>query len=321
MRRAAIVGAIAIAMLASSSCGIGAKEALSRQLTRATIAAIRSGTATAIMDLEVVPITPKGIAVPGPPRIPSVKTTGVAAMLDFLKSRAAVGGTAGRPDTAALMFDHFLILQRRATRRPAPSSFPIASQQQLVPSNIALLSPASLGYLDSGAQIPGNVGARRPWVQFDYSTLPRKGGDRIAGNFGITPSLIVLLLAGSLSGSVHRRDHVKRNGEGTTYYRFNIGRDKAVRGLPEKAREDITKMFRANAVSGVVYHARAWIGTDGRPRRIEVELPQKLTNRDKATLKVTLDITGYGDRLDIALPASKDVAKVTDLGSVVRSSA
>lgn len=309
MRRALLIGAVALAVVASSSCGIGAKEALSRQLTRATIAALRSGTATATMDLAVTPAKQKGVAVPGPPRIPPATAPRVSAAMDFVRSRAAVGGAAGHPETATLLFDKFVILQRRA-----PSTRVGVTALLGPPTNLTLLTAA-------GVALPADaIGTRRPWVRFDYASLPRKGGDRIAGNFGITPSLIVLLLAGSLSGSIHRSNHVGLNGQDTTYYRFNVGRDKAVRGLPEKARDDISKIFRANAVSGVVYHARAWIGADGRPQRISVEFPQKLTNRDKATLKVTIDITGYGGALDIALPASKDVARVADLGSVVRSS-
>ncbi len=311
-----LVGAVALVVAAATlgGCSVGDKEALAKQLGRAAGRAYASGTASATLRIAVIPIAVKGVTLPGPPRIPPATAEAIPASLDFTHSRAAVGGNAADPASAVLLFDGFVVLQRRPTSTSAGGS-PLA---RLGPAtNLTVLTASAVAAAPS-ASATGPT--RRPWVRFDYSSLPRRGGDRIAGNFAINPDVAVGFLAGALSGSVRRLGPETINGETTTHFRFNVGRDKAERGLPEAARKTLDKMFRANAVAGIVYHAEAWLGPDGRPRRVSIDFPQRLTKRDRATLRVRLDVGDYGKPLSISLPAARDVAKATDLGQLVRSS-
>ena len=126
---------------------------------------------------------------------------------------------------------------------------------------------------DGAARGTGSRSCRRPisisgsWIDFDYSSFPKRDKTKSAGSYAISPIVIERLALGALTGSIHQWAIETVEGVATTHYKMNVSCDKAERHLSDKQRQDLDKMFRANAIGGQVFAAEAWVDSTGTLRR------------------------------------------------------
>ena len=328
----------AVVVIGVTGCSLGDKQAKADRVIAAVHRTEASGVARADLTVSAAVLPTKKALAPGPPRIASGAAANVATVIEFKSSRAAVGIAGDDVAHAAVVFDGTRMFQRTDLKPLPTATAGVAIGIGGGPaSNLGLLSAVIGPATPPPAQPAAGTNAsatptgeprlhrsakiQRHWTGFDFASLPRNDETRTAGSYAISPAVLVHLASGTLTGSIRVLGPEAVSGVDTTHYRMNVSRDKAFRLLPETARKDLGKIFRANAIGGDVFPAEAWIGADGLLRRFSVRLRQSLSSNDKADLFVFVNLHDFGAAVTIPLPDPKETATVLNLGQLVHSGA
>lgn len=137
----------------------------------------------------------------------------------------------------------------------------------------------------------------------------------------LNPAYLLDLVEGTLTGSVEVRGTELIREVETTRYAMNISLEKALTELDfdDQQQEVRTRLFRMLGSRQEVIPARAWIDTEGRLRRLELELEQRVTRRRKNTLNVRLELASFGGEAALAPPAQESTVTYERFGRLVRS--
>lgn len=331
------IGSGVVALLLAGTlpaCAAASKQHMTDAITASVVRAVRARTATGTMAVSVTLVKTTQPTVPGPPRILPVAVQAVPTSMDFVTSRAAVG-RADASGTPAIIFDGSRLYQHRSTTptgsagaatnltavgvTPASGGSPTTGLPAQIAAAAAVLPTASTASDSTPANNASTKANRRPWLELDFNDVPKRDSNRTAGSLALSPDLIVLLLRGSLTGSVRRAGPTQIGGASAMHYKMNVSLDKTEAGFSDAARQLLDKIFRANAIHGRVYKAEVWIGEDSLPRRIVVNVRQQLDHDNRADLRVQLDLTGFGVAATVQPPSADQIARVTSLGQLVHA--
>lgn len=197
---------------------------------------------------------------------------------------------------------------------PAPVPAPALAGTLPIPTTTSTTSTTA----PSGSRLHRPIKIQRDWLEFDYSSLPLHDSTKAAGSYAISPIILERLLVGTLTGSIRQQGLEPLDGGGQVVHSsMNVSRDKAERYLPEKARKDLEKMFRANAIGGHVFKAETWVDPAGHLRRFTVRMRQTLSRIDRADLQITIDFAPATAPVTVPTPDPKATAVVKQLGQLI----
>ncbi|HVM09653.1 MAG TPA: hypothetical protein VM345_14390 [Acidimicrobiales bacterium] len=137
----------------------------------------------------------------------------------------------------------------------------------------------------------------------------------------LSPVHIVELIEGTLTGSVKAKGNEAIGEVQVARFDMNISLDKAMKELDfdDEQREARLRLIRLLGSRNDVLPARAWIDDQGRLRRFEVELDQRVTRRRTNHLKVRLDLDTFGAPVAIEPPSNEVTVTYERFGRLVRS--
>jgi hypothetical protein len=307
----AIAVLAAVAALLTSACGLGDKARLEDRITGAPArleGSVVAGTVTVESRLTDVPAgvsaTFAGAAPPdagGPaPTFPkggvSFGQESAGFVLDLAGFRAALltPATAEQAPAPVVLFDDLVLYGRRGG----------------IPLDDA-----------------------RPWVRLDLDDVEEGAGalDPLDGAgtaalAAIHPALLVDLAAGTLTGSIERRDVGAADAAlapGTTRYAVNVSVRKALQDTrrsryPEQRREAVEELLRLLGVVGDLHPGEVWLDEDGRLRRFRVELRQEPQRKIEFRMIVSVDLPPVPDGTTPTVGDVPGVEQVLGVDSVLR---
>ena len=137
----------------------------------------------------------------------------------------------------------------------------------------------------------------------------------------LNPVSVLDLVVGALAGSVERGEPEDVDGVRVTRFDSNLSLDRSVTelDLPDDELEPRLLMFRLLGIFDDVRPARYWLDEDGRVRRVEAELLQRVSRRQQHELNVTLEITGYGTPIEVPVPGAEETITFERHGRLVRT--
>jgi hypothetical protein len=165
----------------------------------------------------------------------------------------------------------------------------------------------------------------RPWISTvankklsDYTLDPAAVPGSLAA-FALRPALLVDLLSGALSGSIHRVGPATVSGVATTEYTAKFDIDQALMNATrvtysQKQQDDLDKLFKVLGIkSGDLDDGAAWIDDRGNPRRIQVAIRESPVEQSKILLLVDVELTPQDTPAALAVPAPNTVETVPTL--------
>ena len=208
------------------------------------------------------------------------------------------------------------------------------SRNAVVSHDPASLAPATI-FLDTemfAKRLNARPTERRTWARLDLADLvdderPIDTREMTAGQVllsvasTINPAYLLDLVEGTLTGSVKSAGQEQVGDASTTRYDMNISFEKALDELDFDDEEQAVRMrlFRLLRASGDVVPARVWIDDDGRLRRLEVELKQRITRRRSNELTMRLELGAFGTAAAVEPPAKDVTVTYERFGRLVRS--
>lgn len=275
---------VAAAVALVGACGLGDKSQLEERITSAPAryeGTVVSGTITVESRLMKVPpgISALGAlgapAVPGapgapaaPPEFPregvSLGVLGVGFVLDLASSRAALRDAEAAPPAteAKVVFEDLVLHGRR------------------------------------GGVPPDDA---RPWVRLDLDDLDDTAGalDPLDGGganavYALHPALLVDLVAGTLTGSIEKREDDALEA-GSSRYDVNVSIRKALQDTrrsryPEQRRESVEEVLRLLGVVGDLHPGEVWLDAEGRIRRFRIEFLQEPRRKIEFRMIVSVEV-------------------------------
>lgn len=334
----AVAGAAGVAM---SGCGLAARQARADVISAALARTTAIGQVSGVLYTAVVPLPPRRPAPPGPGRIAAAQAGPLPFTIDLSSGRSAVSGTPGGP--AQLIFSGNWMYERRPAN-PSAGAAALLASTGAAPSNIPLLKAAAVpagpgagaGGAGSAPTAPTGYQAvsvqSRPWLALDYGALSSRNRTGEAGSLAISPTLVLRLASGVLTGSVEPISSDRSAGAsdralralvppGTTAYRANFGLDKAEKGLTDAQKQAVAKIMTANAVPGStpVFPGAVWLGPGGTLGGLSVVMTQRLDPDTQALLIVSLVIGSSAGAASVSPPAPgpQQVVTVSSLGDLI----
>ena len=165
----------------------------------------------------------------------------------------------------------------------------------------------------------------RPWISTvankklnDYILDPTAVPASLAA-FALRPALLVDLLSGALSGSIHRVGPATVAGAATTEYTAKFDIDQALTDATrvtysQKQQDDLDKLFKVLGIkSGDLDDGAAWIDDRGNPRRIVVAIRESPAEQSKILLFVDMQLTPQDTAPAFAVPNPNAVETVPSL--------
>lgn len=165
----------------------------------------------------------------------------------------------------------------------------------------------------------------RPWISTvvtkkltDYTLDPAAVPGSLAA-FALRPSLLVDLLAGALSGSIHRVGPATVDGVATTAYTAKFDIDQALNDstrvtYKQKQQDDLDKLFKVLGIkSGDIDSGGAWIDAQGNPRRLVLAIRESPVEQSKILLFVDMHLTPQDVSATLPVPAANTVETVPSL--------
>lgn len=169
----------------------------------------------------------------------------------------------------------------------------------------------------------------RPWRKLDFGKLEPSEDSAAPGVvlFGAVipvanPIVFFELMRGALAGSLETSGTEKIQGVKTTVYRANLDREKSVKDLRPKDRdealEDLNVVFGSLGVEDeTVFRSKIWLDEQGLVRKLEVRIMESPSSNVDFEQTVTIEMTDYGTPFTIALPEPRDLAEVESFGQIV----
>jgi hypothetical protein len=170
----------------------------------------------------------------------------------------------------------------------------------------------------------------RPWVRVDGADINE--GEEIDPiedapaffAFAINPVLLVDLIGGPLAGSVKELGREDVNGVATTHFAANFDIEKAMKDtrrdrFPEERREAFEDVLDVLAVSGAIHPGEVWLDDEGRPRRFTLNLKEEPIKHFVIEHRITLDLGGFGEQADLAVPTARERVDVRSVVQYLRA--
>ena len=165
----------------------------------------------------------------------------------------------------------------------------------------------------------------RPWISTvankklnDYILDPAAVPGSLAA-FALRPALLVDLLSGALSGSIHRLGPTTVDDVATTAYKAKFDIDQALMNstrvtYTQKQQDDLDKLFKVLGIkSGDLDDGAAWIDAQGNPRRIVIAIRESPAEQSKILLIVDMRLTPQDVPASLPVPAPNTVETVPSL--------
>jgi hypothetical protein len=165
----------------------------------------------------------------------------------------------------------------------------------------------------------------RPWISTttskkltDYTLDPSAVPGSLAA-FALRPALLVDLLSGALSGSIHRVGSATIGGVATTEYKAKFDIDQALLNATritysQKQQDNLTKLFKVLGIkSGDLDPGLAWIDGQGNPRQLAVAITESPVDQSKIVLVVQMQLTPQSTPATLAVPSPNSVETVPSL--------
>ena len=287
------VGAIAISLL--PACGLGDKQAMADRVIEAVDDTVAAGTATG-----TVGVTAEVVKVPA----------AMAALADQQGADFALP-----PRSKEVTFPVVLDMA--------------AAQAQLLDGEEPFEVFDDLAIY--GLRQTAADNDARPWARVDLDELgegeaeidPQQDAPIIAVN-AISPTLLVDLAAGALTGSLEDRGTEDIAGVQATRYDANFDLDKTTQDTredryDEKRREAVESLFDVLTVKGRVHPGSVWLDGEGRLRQfvLRLQTEPEIDSVIEVALRLTLDEVGAP--VTIAVPGQRDWLEVSNMVGFLRT--
>ena len=322
---AALAGLLAVA----PACGVGDRQARADVITRTPEAAVSKGTAAGTLTIESTPKRSTS----------SLRTAEPAAAAALGGNREAALSTPVRFDFAGGRTDvvvTFAPNPAAAAEAPPPDAPPAdatteppAEPATPPPSGTTAIFERDVAFVQRVNRRPAE---RRIWAGLDFGELPAdeaapdqtdiSDAERLyAVATTINPRYLLELAEGALAGSVELVGAEDVGGASTQHYRANMSIEKAISelDLDELELETRRHVFRLAGIGGDVHKAQFWVDAEGRLRRSRFEFDQRLFPRIHNRVTVTLDMTSYGEPIELAAPGDEETVRVERYGRFVRA--
>ena len=342
VRRTAAVAAALATVVASSSCYVEARQQRAVRLIRSAKLAMEQGTAKGelvglVKIVRIQGVTAGARPAPGSTTTPQQKEMAreqesppFGLDLDLAHRRAAVifRSSAARPRT----------ITTAAPSTPGstpPTTAPLAvlqggdhpiyvfdrwAQYLYAPPDAAKDQSANQA---GGGDEGDDAEFVRSWVVLDWAAIDAKTHGRLrspSSMMALSPWLMVQMLRGTLTGSVRNLGTETVAGVPTTHYTFNVDREKATQGMPDKERQIVQRIFERDDLRGTVFkHAEVWLDAKGLPRQILLRFTQKVDLDNEIKLGFRLRLTDYGTPVSINVPKPDVTTQVIDFPQLVGS--
>ena len=171
----------------------------------------------------------------------------------------------------------------------------------------------------------------RPWARVDLDDLaegeaeidPQQDPAIVAVN-AISPTLLVDLAAGALTGSLEEGDAEDIAGVPTTRYDANFDVDKTTQDTredryDETRREAVESLLDVLAVKGRVHPGSVWLDADGQLRQfiLRLQTEPEIDSVIEVALRITLD--DIGTPVTIEVPGQRDWLEVSSMVGFLRT--
>ena len=324
MIRAKGTSALVVAvMLLAGGCGLGQRQRQAERIHDSRERAIEAGTATGVLRFEVI-LDPEVEEVEGLPE--AARTFSVSAAVGYDFAGDSVRLVLAPPVAPSIEgfegLEGIEGLEGFGDRAVRPSELDVNAEPDI-------LFTGDVVYVRRSNLRPTE---RRVWAKLDYTELPDEeprinfdelGGTQIvlATAATLNPVSVLDLVVGALAGSVERGEPEDVDGVRVTRFDSNLSLDRSVTelDLPDDELEPRLLMFRLLGIFDDVRPARYWLDEDGRVRRVEAELLQRVSRRQQHELNVTLEITGYGTPIEVPVPGAEETITFERHGRLVRT--
>jgi len=161
-------------------------------------------------------------------------------------------------------------------------------------------------YLRLGALLASQLPGGQQWIKLDVSKLGKSAGldlGKMLSGSQLQPSDLLSMLRAE-GAKVHRVGSARIDGAATTHYRVTVDVAKVL-----KAKGLASPLLSRSVAQMKTITENVWVGKDGLVRR--VALRYGLPLHGSPTLAMTMDIYGYGAKIDIAAPPGSQVFDAT----------
>jgi hypothetical protein len=317
------------------ACGVGDKQQQAAVITSTPSKALAAGTGAGTVTIEA---TPKRSMTAVQSRIPAAGALGAAAAVQTVTVPVHFDFAKGRTDIV-LALPAAAEEPAAATPDPAaPADGAAASPPTTVPAEpVAPVDPNASTAVFQGdtafvKRVNRRPAERRVWARLDYGSLPSdepapdqsdlSATDRL-GAFAntVNPRYLLDLAEGTLAGSVELVGTEPVAGVPTRHYRANMSIDKATSELDLSDEQSETRrhVFQLVGVRGDVHKAEYWVDDEGRLRRSRYSFEQRLIPRVHNTVTVTLEVSQYGEPVEVVAPTEEETVRVDRYGRFVRA--
>ena len=338
VRPLATVALAAAALTVTSACGVGDKQDQADVITRTPEAAVEQRTASGTLTIESKPKrSASSLRSAAPAAAAALGGTGAASLsapvrFDFAGGRAEVVVSFAPPAAAPP--------EEPPPEEPPPDAPPPDAPPADAPAEPTEPAPArpssttavferEVAYVQRVNRRPAE---RRVWAGLDFGDLPSDEAPPDQADMSdterlyalattINPRYLLELAEGALAGSVELMGTDDLGGVVTQHYRANMSIEKATDevDLDEDEIETRRQTFRLVGIGGDVHKAEFWVDAEGRLRRSRFGFDQRLVPRVHNRVTVTLDMTSYGDPIELLAPAKEETVRVDRYGRFVRA--
>lgn len=294
-------------MFSTPACGYGARKEQAKQLVTAS-SRIRgfktaSGKLTLVTQVKLPESIQRqqqqgGFQIPGTQQQQAISIASNV-VIDFTRERAALfAGPA--PESAIAVYDKTAVYLRRTGR---------------------------------GTE-------RRPWVTLDFEDVNAREAESESnppvGFLPVNPTVLVDLVAGSLSGSIKKTGTRTLEGTQVLHYTAKIDWEKMLRNpdretaglreLDDDRSEALQRIYESMQIRDTIFPAEIYVDDRGLPRRVEMTIEQRFQvegqqQRSRRTLtetKVILDLDEFSGTASIQTPKRGQTIVVDTFAQLVR---
>lgn len=161
-------------------------------------------------------------------------------------------------------------------------------------------------------QITGTGG----WISIAPEDLELAGSSLGLGASTNDPSQFLDTLRGA-SDDIEELGTEQVRGVPTTHLRATIDLDKALAELPEDQRDLSEAQFEVLDASGTGFVLDVWIGSDGLPRRLAMDLSSLARAMGGRSGSLSVDFFDYGEPVEVVVPDPADTTPFADVMGAV----
>jgi len=147
------------------------------------------------------------------------------------------------------------------------------------------------------------------------ASMEELGGDTSELAMGTSDPSAVLEGLRGIGGEPQAVGQEEIRGVPTTHYEASMSLADALEDVPESERADVeAALEQLGDLDGAEIPVDVWIDEDGLPRRMQMDMGAAfgaLAGED-ATVTMTIDVFGYGEPVDIEIPAADEVTPISE---------